>query len=131
MPGNVQSSTANGVMPSGLLSAFSEDFAWRTYENSYPDGASTRGVRVNTSQRRFRLKRALSAAQFTAMMTFLQGQRGRAFYFYHLLETVPINTPDPSGSNPVGRYLVTLESDILYEIQMPRTRMEITLRQVA
>ncbi len=131
MPGNLNAAVVVGVMPAGLCSAFQEELRLESLVNAYPDGSSDRGALAVNVRHFFKLTRKVTAAQYTALWGWYQAHLTDAFYFYNLRETVPPWTWDPSGNQPVGRYIVVFDGSWSDTVMMGRSEASFGLREVA
>jgi hypothetical protein len=118
-------------MPVGLCSAFQEELRLETLVNAYPDGSSDRAALAINVRHFFRMTRKLTPAQFTELWGFYSAHPTDAFYFYNLRETVPPWTWDPSGNQPLGRYVVVFDGSWSDTTMMGRSEASLGLREVA
>lgn len=130
MPGNVQPATPSGVLPKTFSSGHSEQLQLEALVNSYPDGSSERRALALNPRQFFKHTCIVTAAQWQEFRDFYRDHVGKAFYFYNLRETVPPFTHDPTGNNPVGRYLVVFDGPWSEELRMGRSAVSFNLREV-
>ena len=109
MPGNLIPAAPTDVMPARLARAFHEELRLECDMNIYPDGSSDRNPLAQNNRRYFSLQQTLLPDDWQALRTFFYNHQGRAFYFYNLRETVPPWSWDPTGQDPIGRYVVAFD----------------------
>lgn len=132
MPNNLILPTPTQVMPIGPMLAFSESLEHAALLDEYPDASTARRSLVTLPRRVFRLARKLPAADMAALYSFLQGMKGRPFWFYNLRETQPPGSWDATGLNPVGRYAVVLQGPLSQSVELgSRGTVSMELREVA
>lgn len=130
MPNNLNPATPVGVMPKQLCKAFQEDLRLESLLNQYADGSSDRLALAANVRHYFRMTQGLTGPDWATMRDFFVNHQGRAFYFYNLRETVPMGSYDPSGSNPVGRYIVAFDGQWSDTYNLARTDVALQLREV-
>ncbi len=112
MPGNLQQSEPNGVMPASLCTAFTELREYAQLQNQYHDGTIQRSQLAQTSRRTFRLNKRLSASALVALYNFWVSQNGglTPFAFYNPFDVATGqqigSNYDPTGNNTQGRLTV-------------------------
>src|ERR1035438_1128965 len=109
MPGNIQNSTPNGVMPQTLCTAFAEERALLQLQSQYHDGTTHRRQLAQTSRRTFKLAKRLAASDLATLKAFYDQQQGGMipFFFYNPWDGTPTGSNyDPAGNSTVGRYTV-------------------------
>ena len=131
MPGNLNAAVVVGVMPAGICAAYQEELRLETLVNAYPDGSSDRNALAINVRHFFKLTRKVTSAQYTALWNWYHAHPCDAFYFYNLRETVPPWTWDPSGNQPVGRYIVVFDGSWSETTIMGRSQASLGLREVA
>jgi len=110
MPNSIRGATSVGVMPQTLCRAFSETLVWAAAASDYHDGSVQRAALVDVPRRSWVLGIRLTPAQLVTLRNWWETHTADAFYFYNPKETVPPNTPDPTGVATDGRYLVRFDS---------------------
>jgi len=98
--------------------------------NAYADGSSERVALALNPRHFFRLTLAVRPDKWAEFWDFYRAHRGTAFWFYNLRETVPPYFYDPTGSNPVGRYLVVFDSAWTEELRAGNSTISFNLREV-
>lgn len=85
MPGNLVQSEPNGVRPASLCTAFTELREYAQLQNQYHDGTIQGSQLAQTSRRRFRLSKRLSASLLSALYCFWVSQNAglTPFTFYN------------------------------------------------
>jgi len=131
MPNNVQPANPTVVMPYSLSTAFTEEQRIEALISAYQSGFSTRAALAINPRRFWKLSKALTAAQFTALRTFFYQNSANPFWFYNPRETVPPFTNDPTGASTFGRYAVVFDGDWAESVSYPRMAVGIALREVA
>lgn len=109
MPGNIIAAAPTQVMPAHLSRAFHEESHMECDLNIYADGSTDRRALATNTRRYFTMQQFLPPDQWDQMRTFYFANQGRPFYFYNLRETVPPFSFDPTGQNPIGRYIVAFD----------------------
>lgn len=79
----------------------------------------------------FRLTRRIKTTDYTALWTFYQAHLVKPFWFYLGTETTPPWHTDPSGSDPLGRYVVVFDGSWSDAIAIGRSQASFGLREVA
>jgi hypothetical protein len=130
MPGNIIPIQPTDVMPYNLSRAFREELRLEALINMYPDGRSDRQALALNVRHYFTLTVPLLRGDWTLLRTFFYDHQGKAFWFYHLRETVPPWTFDPTGQNPIGRYTVAFDGQWSDTVGMARSNAQIALREV-
>lgn len=130
MPGNVTPAVPVGVMPFGLCSAFSEEMRIESIVNTYPDGSSDRAALSATPRRFFRMTRPVTSITYSVLRSFYLAHPADPFYFYNLRETVPPWTWDSTGNSPGGRYVVVFDGPWSDQVDMGRSSVSLSLREV-
>lgn len=133
MPGNIVITAPVTVMPMGLMSLFQEEMERKAFvDEGYAQGESTRVARTIFSRRRFRVARKLTKDEAESLRTFYISTRdGRPFWFYNLIECVPVGDWDESGGSPVGRYAVVWDGPLVQSVGIGRNgTSEYQLREV-
>lgn len=133
MPGSVASASPLVVMPLSLSQSFERESDWHNWTNDYQNGEQQRRTVVTNARRRWRLSKALTTAQLSALRTFYEARKGPqgVFYFYDGLETSPKWGWDATGVSVVGRYAVRFENETwAQEMNTPRHSTEIVLVEV-
>ncbi len=94
MPGSVAIATPTTVLPFSLCRSFAHAREYPIQVNEYRNGESQRGRLADTSRKRWRLGKRLTAAELAALRDFYDARNGpqEPFWFYDLWETVPIFT---------------------------------------
>ena len=131
MPGNVAPPVAVGVLPYARMQSHTEQMQLECLVNNYPDGSSERQALALNPRHYFRVSILVNPAQWVQFWDFYRNHPGIPFYFYNLRETIPPFFYDPTGANPVGRYLVVFDSGWTEEIRVGRTQISFNLREVA
>jgi hypothetical protein len=130
MPNNLNPAAPTTVMPFFLMKAFSHEYRWECLVNPYPDGSSQRFPQALTPRSYFQLSRSMSPIEWAAMRIFFnEHQNGRPFWFYDLHESK--GKHDPTGADPVGRYVVVFDSGWSENTAIPRALASLGLREVA
>lgn len=108
MPGNVANAVSAGVLPQTLCTAFQRAESYPLQSNLYRNGESQRALEGTTPRRRWRITRRLVPDDLATLRSFFEARKGphQAFYFYDPWDTSPKFSYDPSGVDPIGRYLV-------------------------
>ena len=119
------------VMPYGLSSVFQEELRLECLTNTYPDGSSDRLALALNVRHFFRFTRKVTSSQYSQLWAFYQQHLISAFYFYSLRETTPPWTWDPSGNQPIGRYIVVFDGSWSDTTMMGRSEASLGLREVA
>jgi hypothetical protein len=130
MPYNPVLDPVTAVMPSGLMQAFHMEHRYEVQVDLYADGRSTRRTFATLPRAYASLERKLDETQLGQLYTFWYAHRVEPFYFYNLRETVPPGSYDPSGVNPVGRYVMVFDSAWNDEQALNRTILRLQLREV-
>lgn len=131
MPNNLNPANPVHVMPANLSKAFTMDLRMETLLNAYPDGSSDRAALAQNVRAYFHLTQALTADDWQTLFFFYQANTHLAFYFYNLRETVPMGSWDATGQNPIGRYTVVFDGGWGDVYQLPRSQVQLSLREVA
>jgi len=117
MPGNLLAAVPNGVMPFSLCTAFTEGREYAQLQNQYRDGTIQRSQLAQTSRRTFRPNMRLSAAQLSALYSFLVSRNFgmTPFLFYNPFDVAAGqqigSNYDSTGANTQGRVTVVLRGD--------------------
>lgn len=130
MPYNPVLPVVTAVMPAGLMQAFSFERRYEVQVEIYADGRSTRRTFANLPRVYASLERKLDETQLGQLYSFWWEHRVEPFYFYNLRETVPVGSFDPTGVNPVGRYVMVFDSAWNDERALGRTILRLQLREV-
>lgn len=111
MPGSVATAVPTTVLPFSLSRSFVHSREYLVQVNEYRNGESQRGRLADTSRKRWRLGKRLTAAELETLRDFYDERNGpqEPFWFYDLWETVPLFTHDPTGIALDGRYAVRFE----------------------
>ena len=133
MPGSVQNAVPVAVLPHSLSRAFGHAREYIVIENEYRNGESQRNRLVETSRKRWRLAKRLTAALLQQLRDFYDARKGpeEPFYFYDPYETVPKFSYDPTGSATQGRYTVRFEGAWEQSVGLGRADVEISLVELA
>src|SRR5690348_2951306 len=108
MPGQIDTPTPTLVMPHNLCVSFVESREYTQLRNDYHDGTPQAAQLSQTSRRTFKQARKLTSSQLATLSTFYRNLDGplAPFLFYNPQEGSPVGTNyDPTGVNPVGRYV--------------------------
>jgi hypothetical protein len=121
------------VLPASLSRAFVHAREYPVQVNEYLNGESQRGRLADTSRKRWRLAKMLTAAQLSVLRDFYDARNGPqdAFYFYDPYETNPPFSHDPTGTATQGRYTVRFEGTWSQSSGPARSECEIELVEVA
>jgi hypothetical protein len=111
MPGSVISMTPTAVFPETLSRAFTETQTYAANVAEYHDGSSQQLALVSAPRHAWRLSKHLPPADLVTLRDFILIHIADSFWFYSPKETVPPNTSDPTGVDPIGRYAVRINSD--------------------
>jgi len=130
MPQNLNPPNPVGVMPKQLCKSFQEDLRFEALLNQYADGSSDRKALTQFERHYFRMTQGLNGPDWSAMWQFYLDHLGKAFYFYNLRATVPPFSYDPSGNNPVGRYIVVFDGQWSDTFNVARSDVALQLREV-
>ena len=133
MPGSVQNAVPVAVFPHSLSRAFGHAREYIVIENEYRNGESQRSRLVETSRKRWRLSKRLTAAFLQQLRDFYDARKGpeEPFYFYDPWDTSPKFSHDPTGGATAGRYTVRCEGYWEQMVGMGRADIEITLIELA
>jgi hypothetical protein len=131
MPNNLNPANPVDVMPKELSKSFQMDLRLEALLNQYPDGSSDRNALAANVRHYFRMTQGLISADWAAMRSFYTSHQGQPFYFYHLRETVPPWSYDPTGAATVGRYTVVFDGQWSDTYNIARTDVALQLREVA
>lgn len=115
MPDNIVNTLPAAVIPMGPMTLFQEELERKAYiDEGYAQGESTRQARTLFERRRFHIARRLTDDQMVQMRDFYNNMRGgKPFWFYHLRETVPPGSWDPTGGATTGRYTVVFDGPLI------------------
>lgn len=130
MPYNPVPAPVNDVMPAGLMQAFTFEQRYEVQIVDYADGRTTRRTFATLPRAYASLERKLDETQLGQFYTFWYAHRVEPFYFYNLRETVPLGSWDPTGVDPVGRYVMVFDAAWSDERALQRTILRIKLREV-
>lgn len=136
MPNNIIAAVPTDVMPAHLSRAFHEERHLECDLNLYPDGSSDRKPLAGAGhdRRYFTMQQSLLPTEWQALRTFYFAHQGRPFYFYNPRETVPPFHFDPSGMDPIGRYIVVFDgqwSEVYGYRRAQAANVSLGLREVA
>jgi phage-related protein len=132
MPGSVANAVAVGVLPQVLATAFAEVREWPMQANEYVDGSSQRRRQAETSRKRYRITRALTADESDELEQFYRDHEGplRAFYVYNPYERSGFSY-DATGASTTGRHLMRFNGDYQLTLDMARSATQIELIELA
>lgn len=132
MPSNVPAANPTTVLPAHLAREFEREQYWPVDENEYADGDRQSKAQTTTPTIRWRITPNMDAAKQVEMWNFLKARRFiETFYFYDGTETSPPWSHDPTGVNPVGRYVVIAKSPLGISRGMARGIINLVLEQRA
>jgi hypothetical protein len=120
-------------MPRSLAVAFQPSREIAVISNQYLQGEVQRSVLVETSRKRWKQTKKLTAAELAALRTFYLARRGgtEEFYFYDLYETDPVFSYDETGAESDGRYAVRFEGKFQSSLGMARNQVDVELVEVS
>jgi hypothetical protein len=129
MPGSVETATPTTVLPFSLCRSFIHSREYPGQVNEYRNGESQRGRLAETSTKRWRLVKRLTAAELEALRDFYNARNGpqEAFWFYDLWETAPPFSYDPTGTAVEGRYAVRFEGAWQQTVELASAELGIEL----
>lgn len=133
MPGSVQNAAPATVLPWSLCRAFVHAREYPVLVNEYRNGESQRSRQAETSRKRWRLAKRLTAAQLAELRTFYQARKGSTepFYFYDPWEANPKFAYDPTGASPVGRCTVRFNGEWNQSVGPARSEVSIEVIELA
>jgi hypothetical protein len=133
MPESVLNAAPASVMPWSLCKAFSHSREYVVLENEYRNGESQRSRLTETSRKLWKPFKRLTPTLLAELRAFYEARLGNTepFYFYDVWETYPKFSYDPTGSSPVGRYIVHFEGRWNQMIGMGRADVDISLVELA
>ncbi len=130
MPGNLQQTAPNGVMPASLCTAFTELREYAQLQSQYHDGTIHRSQLAQSSRRTFRMSKRLSASALSALYNFWASQNGglTPFAFYNPFDVAAgqqiASNYDPTGNNTQGRVMVVFRGNWAKATDLARTNVQ-------
>lgn len=137
MPGSVANAAPTLVMPRVLCRAFQPSREWWCEVNVYRNGERQARARVTAPRRAWRLSTAVTAAEWAALMSFIEDVRFglEPFFYYDPFEPASGQAVgsnfDATGVSTQGRYTVVLRGGVEAELNLPRGAMSLELVEVA